>query len=44
MRRRYLDVIEVSVAESDGQLAVFGEGSRTIITFQFRRRPADQYV
>ena len=43
MRRRYLDVIEVSIAESDGRLAILGEGTRTIITFQFRRRP-DAYV
>ena len=43
MRRRFLDVVEVSVAESDGRLAILGEGTRTIVNFQFRRRP-DQYV
>ena len=43
MRRHFLDVVEVSVAESDGRLAILGEGTRTIVTFQFRRQP-DQYV
>ena len=37
MRHTYLDVIEVSVAEIDGRLANFGEGTRTIVTFQFRK-------
>ena len=38
MRRPYLDVIEVSVGESTGQLVSFGQAGRTIVTFQFRRR------
>ena len=39
LRRPYLDVIEVSVAESSGPLVAFGKG-KTIVTFQFRRRGA----
>ena len=35
MRRTYLDVVEISVAESDGRLATIGKGTRTIVTFQF---------
>ena len=38
MRHTYLDVVEISVAESDGRLATFAKGTRTIVTFQFRRR------
>ena len=44
MRRTYLDVVEVSVAESDGRLATFGKGTRTILTFQFRRKQPSQHV
>ena len=40
MRRTYLDVVKVSVAESDGRLAAFGKERRTIVTFQFQRRPS----
>ena len=36
LRRQYLDVIEVSLAESSGHLVAFGKG-KTIVTFQFRR-------
>ena len=38
MRRAELDVIEVSVGESTGELARFAPGGRTIITFQFRKK------
>ena len=37
MRREYLDVIEVILGESTGQLATFAGGGRTIVTFQFRK-------
>ena len=36
LRCPYLDVIEVSLAESSGHLVAFGKG-KTIIAFQFRR-------
>ena len=39
VRRPYLDVIEVQLAENNGALAQFGP-SKTIVTFQFRRRGA----
>ena len=39
LRRPYLDVIEVSLAESRGHLVAFGKG-KTIVTFQFRRHGA----
>ena len=40
LRRPYLDVIEVSLAESNGCLVAFGKG-KTFVTFQFRRRGAN---
>ena len=39
LRHPYLDVIEVSFAESSGHLVAFGKG-KTIVTFQFHRRGA----
>ena len=42
MHREYLDVIEVSLGESNGNLADFAKGNRTIVTFQFWARPSQQ--
>ena len=39
LRRPYLDVIQVSLAESGGHLVAFGQG-KTIVTFQCRSREA----
>ena len=38
VRRPFLDVVEVQLAESSGGLVTFGPG-QTIVTFQFRRGP-----
>ena len=35
--RRVLEIVEVEVAETDGQPALFDEGGATIITLHFRR-------